>query len=161
MSAPSHASDSTGARWIGWLVGIVGAGVVLAEIVGMYLILDGFAVSEMVAYAGTAVTATVIGGSALFVAGRRVAGSSGPAETGEKSGVVRVAEIVVSVTVLTGVTVVLGSIGGIVLTVVATLGGPDPKTTDDELLRHRLLDWIQRNRDFMRNNGRGTLPLTP
>ncbi|MFC4440306.1 MULTISPECIES: hypothetical protein [Natrialbaceae] len=73
----------------------------------------------------------------------------------------RLVRVVVSVVVLTGVTVVLGYGGWIVLTLTAKVGGYDPKTADGELLRNRLLTWPDRNREVMRSNGRASLPLKP
>ncbi|MBZ6496868.1 hypothetical protein [Natrinema longum] len=73
----------------------------------------------------------------------------------------RLARVIVSVVVLTGVTVVLGYGGWIVLTLTANIGGYDPKTADGELLRERLLEWPDRNREVMRSNGRTSLPLRP
>ena len=73
----------------------------------------------------------------------------------------RLVRVVVSVVVLTGVTVVLGYGGWLVLTLTARLGGYDPKTADGELLRERLLAWPDRNREVMRSNGRTPLPLKP
>jgi hypothetical protein len=63
--------------------------------------------------------------------------------------------------VLSGVTILLGYGGGLLLWLSATLGGPDPVTEDGDLLRDRLLDWPDRNREFMRNDGHGDLPLRP
>lgn len=132
--------------------------VILIEIAGVFLILVTGDVPDLVVLLGTATTAIIIGGSAAVVASRRRFGFE-PSD--EKSVLTRVTELVVSVTVLTGVTVVLGSVGGLVLTIIANMGGPDPRTDNDELLRDRLLDWVKRNRDFMERNGQGTLPLKP
>lgn len=73
----------------------------------------------------------------------------------------RLVRVLVSVVVLTGVTVVLGYGGWIVLTITATITAYDPETTDGDLLRHRLLVWPDRNRDVMRSNGVKPLPLKP
>ncbi len=73
----------------------------------------------------------------------------------------RAAELAVSIVVLTGVTVVVGYGGWAVLTLLAKSGGPDPETADGDPLRERLLAWPERNREFMRNDGRGELPLKP
>ncbi len=73
----------------------------------------------------------------------------------------RLLQLTLSITVMTLVTVVVGYGGGLLLFVSATLGGPDPKTADGELLRDRLLDWPDRNREFMRTNGRGEFPWPP
>lgn len=73
----------------------------------------------------------------------------------------RLVRVVVSVVVLTAVTVVLGYGGWIVLTLTARIGGYDPKTDEGELLRDRLLEWPDRNREVMRSNGRADLPLRP
>lgn len=73
----------------------------------------------------------------------------------------RVAQLLASICVMTGVTVVLGYGGGLLLAVSAKLGGPDPETADGDPLRDRLLDWPQRNREFMKNNGEGEFPWQP
>jgi len=87
--------------------------------------------------------------------------SNVPGEATEKSLHVRFVQLVVSITVLTFVTVVVGYGGGLLLAISARVGGPDPKTADGDLLRDRLLDWPQRNREFMRNNGSGEFPWPP
>lgn len=73
----------------------------------------------------------------------------------------RIGRLAVSIVVLTGVTVVLGYGGWILLTITATVSGYDPETADGRLLRDRLLAWPERNRDVMRTNGRAKLPLKP
>ena len=73
----------------------------------------------------------------------------------------RVVRVVLSVVVLTGVTVVFGYGGWILLTLTANLAGYDPKTEDGDLLRNRLLDWPERNRTVMRSNGHKPLPVKP
>jgi hypothetical protein len=73
----------------------------------------------------------------------------------------RLVQLVVSITVLTFLSVVVGYLGGFVLTIVASLGGPDPTTEDGDPLRERLLDWPQRNREFMKRNGHGEFPWPP
>lgn len=66
----------------------------------------------------------------------------------------RIVRVVVSAVVLVPVTVFVGYGGCLVLTVIAKLGGPDPTTDDGDLLRERLFDWPDRNRDVMRTDGR-------
>jgi hypothetical protein len=73
----------------------------------------------------------------------------------------RLVRVVVSIVVLTGVTVVLGYGGWVVLTVTANVAGYDPRTADGDRLRDRLLDWPERNRAVMRSNGREPLPVKP
>ena len=73
----------------------------------------------------------------------------------------RLVRVIVSVVVLTGVTVVLGYGGWLVLTFTAKTVGYDPETADGERLRDRLLGWPDRNREVMRSNGRTPLPLKP
>jgi hypothetical protein len=82
-------------------------------------------------------------------------------EGGGGSVATRLAELFVSIAVLSLVTVVVGYGGWAVLTASAALGGPDPETADGDRLRDRLLAWPARNREFMRNDGRGSLPLRP
>jgi len=73
----------------------------------------------------------------------------------------RLLRIIVSIVVLTGVTVLLGYGGWLVLTLTATIAGYDPETENGDLLRNRLLEWPDRNREVMRSNGRVELPLKP
>ncbi|RQG90949.1 hypothetical protein [Natrarchaeobius chitinivorans] len=73
----------------------------------------------------------------------------------------RLLRVCVSIVILTGVTVILGYGGWIVLTFTAKVGGYDPTTANGELLRDRLLAWPDRNREVMRSNGRTNLPLKP
>jgi len=80
----------------------------------------------------------------------------------QESGVMeRIGLLIVSICVMTFVTVVVGYGGWLVLRISAAIGGPDPRNEDGERLRDRLLAWPQRNRDFIRSNGRGDLPLRP
>ncbi|GAA0681643.1 hypothetical protein GCM10009020_33380 [Natronoarchaeum mannanilyticum] len=151
----------TGPTRLGWATIVVGLGVILVEIVGVYVALGNWTTSRAITYGGAAATALVVGGSFLAVVGRHGVGAGSTTDADDKSRFARLSELVVSVSVLTAVTVLLGSVGGLVLTIIATLGGPDPKTADGELLRDRLLSWVQRNREFMRHNGRGRLPLHP
>lgn len=69
----------------------------------------------------------------------------------------RLLRVVVSITVLTAVTIVVGYGGWLVL----TLTGYDPEPADGEPLRDRLVRWPERNRAVLRSNGRTSLPLSP
>ena len=73
----------------------------------------------------------------------------------------RLRRVVLSITLMTFVTVVVGYGGGLVLTLSAKLGGPDPETADGDPLRERLLAWPDRNRDVMRTNGVVAVPWRP
>lgn len=73
----------------------------------------------------------------------------------------RIVQLVVSITILTFVSVVIGYGGGLLLTISASLGGPDPHTEDGEPLRDGLLTWPQRNREFMKSNAKGRFPWPP
>jgi hypothetical protein len=73
----------------------------------------------------------------------------------------RLVRVVVSIVVLSGVTVVLGYGGWVVLTLTATVAGYDSETGAGDSLRNRLLEWSDRNRAVMRSNGRKPLPLRP
>lgn len=73
----------------------------------------------------------------------------------------RLARVALSIVVLVPITVFLGYGGGLVLTVSAKLGGPDPETADGDPLRRRLLAWPDRNREVMRTDGNVELPLRP
>lgn len=89
-------------------------------------------------------------------------GSTGAAaDTDEKPLRTRAWQLVVSITILTGVSVVVGYGGGLLLWICARFGGPDPTDEHGQLWRDRLLDWPDRNRAFMRRNGHGELPLRP
>lgn len=74
---------------------------------------------------------------------------------------VRAARVAVSIVLLVPITVFLGYGGWIVLTISAALGGPDPVTGEGELLRHRLFEWPERNREVMRTDGTAELPWRP
>lgn len=87
--------------------------------------------------------------------------SSSDPESGDESTPKRVVQLIVSIVVMTGVTVVVGYGGGFLLTIIAALGGPDPQTEDGEPLRERLLTWPDRNREFMRTNGKSEFPWPP
>lgn len=161
MSSPTRKSNQRGRKWFGWIMNFVTISVILTEIGGMYHLLRSIHPPAIVVYGGTTATAIVVGGAALYVASRSMGIGDPRGELGDESALTRVAEVIVSVSVLSAVTVLLGSIGGLGLTILAKLGGPDPKTADGELLRNRLLNWAHENREFMRNNGRGKLPLKP
>lgn len=142
----------TGAR----LVFGVGLAIVLFDVAGVY-VASARAVADPLAYGIAAVTAAVLGGSFLHVAHVHLFGAGG---SGEKSAATRAAEVVFSITVLVLLTA-LAYPAGLFLAIVAALGGPDPRTADGEALRVRLLRWVERNREFMRTNGEGELPVTP
>jgi len=73
----------------------------------------------------------------------------------------RFSRVIVSVVVLSGVTVVLGYGGWIVLTLTAKLAGYDLRTEDGDRLRERLRAWPGRNRKVLRTNGKRPLRLKP
>lgn len=73
----------------------------------------------------------------------------------------RFVRILISVGILTGVTVVFGYGGWVVLSLTAKTVGYDPQTGEGDLLRNRLVNWPERNRAVMRSNGRKPLPLRP
>jgi len=143
-----------------WPIALVVVLVAAFETVAVYGLLAGLslplpAVAGLVAAAGV-----LIVGSALLVCYRWASVADAGGRPDDSSTVLRVAEVVVSITVVT----VLGAAGavlGLLLTASATLGGPDPGMADGDPLRVRLLEWLPRNRVFMRKNGRGTLPLSP
>ena len=82
--------------------------------------------------------------------------------SGQERGLLRrIGLLSVSICVMTFVTVVVGYGGWLLLRISAAIGGPDPQTEEGALLRNRLLAWPQRNRDFIRSNGRRDLPLRP
>lgn len=158
MNATTTPDDSTDRQSIGLLTGLVGVGIVGLEIAGTYVFLERAFDATLLAYAGAALAALVVGGSFLLVLTRQVSGDEAP--VAEQSTLTRAAELIVSIAILTVVTAV-AFLCGLVLTLVARLGGPDPRTDDGDRLRVRLLDWARRNKTFMRNNGRGTLPIAP
>lgn len=73
----------------------------------------------------------------------------------------RFVRVIASIVVMSGVTVVLGYGGWLVLTLTATTAGYDPQTEDGDSLRDRLAAWPDRNREVMRTNGSHPLPLKP
>lgn len=153
-------ADHSGTTTLDRIAIALGAVMVLVDVAVVYALLATAAVPAVVTYGGTVLVAVVVGGSFLFVLGSRRFGSN-TAPDGDPSTAVRAARATVSVAVVTGASAILGYGGGLVLAVGAWLGGPDPRTTDGDLLRDRLLDWPDRNREFMRQNGRGELPLLP
>lgn len=154
----SYQDGSPGAP--GLLTALAGAAMVVVDVVVVYLLLATSGIPPIVSYGGTALVAAIVGGSFVAVlASRR--GRGAPLAVDEPSAAGRVARVVVSITVLSGVTIVLGYGVGLLLWASATLGGPDPVTEDGDLLRDRLLEWPDRNRTFMRTNGHGELPLRP
>ena len=70
-----------------------------------------------------------------------------------------IADVIVSVTVLGPMTIIVGTIGGAILTVLARAGGPDLSFGEDTPLRKQLLQWRKRNRTFLQTKGQGELPL--
>ncbi|GAB3688930.1 hypothetical protein GCM10028857_23720 [Salinarchaeum chitinilyticum] len=139
---------------------VVGIAMVLIDVAVVYALLVTSGLPATATYGGTALVVLVIGGSFLAVVGRRLSGSAATAGT-DPSPLTRVSRVVVSITVLTGVTVLLGYGGGLLLALSAALGGPDPTTADGALLRDRLLEWPERNRQFLDTNGHGAVPLRP
>lgn len=72
----------------------------------------------------------------------------------------RLWRVTVSIVVMTGVTVVLGYGGWLVLTLAARFGY-DPTTESGDPLRERLLRWPERNREVMRSDGQVPIPWRP
>lgn len=139
---------------------VAGIAMVAVDVGVVYALLATSGLSATAVYGAVALVALVIGGAFSLVVGRRLLGSALDPETAPST-ITRVARMIVSITVLTGVAVLLGYGGGLLLALSAALGGPDPETPDGDLLRDRLLEWPERNRQFMHTNGHGTLPLRP
>ncbi len=89
------------------------------------------------------------------------AATSTPPKNGEKPLLKRALQLIVSICLMTAVTVILGYGGGLLLTIIAGAGGPNPRTEDGDPLKDRLLDWPDKNREFMKSNGEGELPWMP
>lgn len=140
---------------------IAGVAMVVVDVVAVYLLLATGGVPAIVRYGVTALVTVIVGGSFVAVLASRRSRGSPLAASDDRSVLGRVARVIVSVTVLSGVTVVLGYGGGLLLWASARLDGPDPVTEDGDLLRDRLLEWPDRNRAFMRTDGHGDLPLRP
>ncbi|MFC7057540.1 hypothetical protein [Halovenus salina] len=73
----------------------------------------------------------------------------------------RFVRVSVSIVVMVPVTVFVGYGGWLVLTLTAVLGLYDPETEDGDVLRERLFEWPDRNREVMRTDGYEPLPLRP
>lgn len=73
----------------------------------------------------------------------------------------RFVRVSVSIVVMVPVTVFVGYGGWLVLTLTAVLGLYDPETEDGDVLRERLFEWPDRNREVMRTDGHEPLPLRP
>jgi hypothetical protein len=158
MGTPVNRNGGAGQQSSGWLSGPGAVLILLGELVGVYLIFaNALGPGSVATVTGTALVAGTLVGSFLLVLARQYAGR-GARE--QKSTVVRAAELTLSVTVLTLVTGI-ALVGGVVLALVAAFDGPDPQTTDGDRLRDRLLNWSDRNRQFIQANGRGDLPLEP
>lgn len=85
---------------------------------------------------------------------------SDPANTAEPMKT-RLVRILISVSILTGMTVIFWYGGWIVLSLTAKTVGYDPQTAEGDYLRNRLVNWPERNKEVMRSNGRKPLPLRP
>lgn len=157
METPREQTERGTQQSFGLLTGLAAVLVIVGETAGVFLLLTStFGPQSVATIAGTAVVAGVLVGSVLVVLRRpsEATGASG------NSTLTRAAELTVSITLLTLVTS-LAFVGGLVLALVAALGGPDPQTADGDRLRDRLLRWSDENRAFIRANGQGELPLEP
>jgi len=141
------------------LVLLSGFAFALLDIVLIYGLVEP-SVPPAAALAVAGAAGIAIGGSFLAVVAREY-GISGSSPSTEKSAVVRTTEVIVAITVVLPLAVFAGNFGWLVLRLSAAVGGPDPTTADGDPLRRRLLDWSGRNRAFVRENGRGDLPLSP
>lgn len=158
MNTAIDRGDTTERQSFGWLSGLTAVVILLGELVGVYLIFgSALGPRSAATVAGTALTGGVMVGSFLLVVVRQFL-SHDPGEP--KSTAVQAAELTVSVTVLTLVTG-LALVGALVLALVTAVGGPEPRTDDGDRLRDRLLEWSNRNSQFLQTNGRGELPLEP
>lgn len=167
MDTKSRERDDSGSTTARWAVFVAGFLFVALDVVLVYALIAP-SVSPAVASGVTAATAVVIGGSFLDVLRRQLSGTAGPSDapgmdssTGGKSTFARATDVVVATTVLVPLGVFVGNLGGLALWLSASVGGPDPTTDDGDLLRDRLVSWSGRNRAFLRENGRGELPLLP
>jgi len=98
--------------------------VVLTGTAGIYFFLQSIELPPIVVFRGTTATAILVGRSSLYVVSRSI-GIVGPVgESSDESGLTRVTEVIVSVSVLSAVTIPFGSIGKVGLTILARLGGP-------------------------------------
>lgn len=161
MASTANEADGNGGGALRSLTIVLGVGMVLVDVAVVYALLASLDAPAAATYGATALVLAVVGGSFLAVVARRMLGSDGAGDPADESTAARVTDVIFAVTVLTGVTVLLGSVGGLLLTLVASLGGPDPETADGDLLRQRLLEWADRNRAFVGSDGRGELPLSP
>ncbi|MFC7072009.1 hypothetical protein ACFQJ7_03860 [Halovenus rubra] len=81
--------------------------------------------------------------------------------TSDEAFIERFVRLSVSIVVMVPLTVVVGYGGWLLLSITATLGLYDPETETGELLRKRLAEWPDRNREVMRTDGVAELPLKP
>ncbi|KAB7516545.1 hypothetical protein DM867_03140 [Halosegnis rubeus] len=58
-------------------------------------------------------------------------------------------------------TVTFGYGGWIIFSLTAKTMWYDPQTAEGDLLRDRLVNWPERNKEVMHSNGRKPLPLKP
>ena len=159
MAAETPSGESPGDTPAHPLVILGGFAFALLDVVLIYGLVEP-SVPPVVGLVVAGVVAIAIGGSFLAVVAREYGVSGSPSPT-EKSAFVRTTEVIVAITVVLPLAVFAGNLGWLVLRVSAAAGGPDPTTADGDPLRGRLLDWSGRNRAFVRENGRGDLPLSP
>lgn len=157
MTVDASEEQSAEQQSMGPVTAVVGIGLLLLDLAVVFIILESlFGTNPILVFGGTAIAAVLFGGSFLFVLTRPYRDT----DPEEKSTRARQAELLVAVTVLTFLTGLAGLVG-VMLWIVARLGGPDPTTADGELLRTRLLNWSDRNKEFMKQNGAGEIPLEP
>lgn len=158
MNSHSTSPSSVRPATVPLYVIVAGAVSVVTEIVAVYLILLSWGQSELVAVGGAVATTVIIGGAYGYTVIRARWGGPTRAQA-QKPFHTRLAELIVSISVITLLAAVAYLLG-LLLKVMAMLGVPDPKV-GDQRVSTRLLRWVGRNRDFMRENGTGTLPLAP
>jgi dolichol kinase len=159
MAAETPSGERPGDTPAHPLVILGGFAFVLLDVVLIYGLVEP-SVPPVVGLVVAGVVAIAIGGSFLAVVAREYGVSGSPSPT-EKSAFVRTTEVIVAITVVLPLAVFAGNLGWLVLRLSAAVGGPDPTIDDGDPLRRRLLDWSGRNRAFVRENGRGDLPLSP
>lgn len=143
-----------------WFI-LAGVIVVIADIAVIYLFTTTPTTPPGFTYVMTVTLGGCIGISYLYTVRRYLLTSTETATGPNDSALGQAAELVVSVTVLGPITVLLGTVGGLFLELIARIGGPDPVTDNSEPWRVRLRRWPKRNRAFLRSKGRESVPMTP
>lgn len=143
----------------GWAIFLLGSVIVIIDIIVIYFFSTTPTTPPLLTYALTGILGAIIGVSYLYTARVYLFNSAGQDTPVRGHTLGRMAEMIVSVTVLGPMTIAVGTTGGILLTLFARIGLFDPHIDEAVPLRTRLLTWSRRNRAFLSSRGAEELPL--